>query len=64
MSEVKYLSAKQYADLHNLDRSLICRYIRNGRISAIKIGNQWAIPKDEPRPCDKRIKSGKYRKAK
>ena len=27
---------------------------------AVKIGNRWAIPDDEPKPADARIKSGKY----
>ena len=31
---------------------------------AVKIGNRWAIPDDEPKPADARIKSGKYIKQK
>ena len=27
---------------------------------AVKIGNRWAIPDDEPKPADARIKNGKY----
>ncbi|PWN00732.1 MAG: DNA-binding protein [Massilioclostridium sp.] len=27
---------------------------------AIKIGRTWAIPDDEPKPADARIKSGRY----
>ena len=35
--------------------------IKDGRIPAIKIGNQWAIPADAEPPADKRVKSGEYR---
>ena len=31
---------------------------------AVKIGNRWAIPDDEPKPADARVKSGKYIKRK
>ena len=32
-----------------------------GRIpGAVRIGYAWAIPDDEPKPKDARIKSGKY----
>lgn len=27
---------------------------------AIRIGRTWAIPDDEPKPADARIKNGKY----
>ena len=36
-----------------------------GRIpGAVRIGYVWAIPDDEPKPGDARIKSGKYIKQK
>lgn len=47
-----------------MDVGNIRRYISQGRISAIKIGNQWAIPEDTEPPKDNRIKSGKYVKSK
>ena len=31
---------------------------------AVRIGRSWAIPDDEPKPADARIKSGKYIKQK
>ena len=35
--------------------------VRMSAMSAIKIGNQWAIPADAEPPADKRVKSGEYR---
>jgi len=57
---MEYLSVTQFAKLHSMDVGNVRRYILQGRINAIKIGNQWAIPADESPPSDKRIKSGKY----
>ncbi|MCL1995285.1 MAG: DNA-binding protein [Defluviitaleaceae bacterium] len=57
----EYLSVSQFGNLHNLDVGNIRKLISNGRISAIKIGNQWAIPSNTPKPEDRRIKSGKYK---
>ena len=61
MSEAEYLSVKQYSEKHKIDGGDIRRHIAAGRIAAIKIGNQWAIPANEPRPADKRVKSGNYK---
>lgn len=61
---MEYLSVTQFAQKHNMDVGNVRRYISQGRISAIKIGNQWAIPVDAKPPMDNRIKSGKYIKAK
>lgn len=57
----EYLSVTQFSELHNMDRGLIRKLISQGRIPAIKIGSQWAIPADTPRPEDRRIKSGSYK---
>jgi excisionase family DNA binding protein len=56
-----YMSVTQFAEMHGYDRGRVNRLIAQKRIPAIKIGNQWAIPADTPKPEDKRIKSGKYR---
>ena len=56
----EYLSVTQYAEKHGLDVGRVRLLIRDGRIPAIKIGNQWAIKADTPKPEDNRIKSGKY----
>ncbi len=60
---MKYLSVTQFAQKHRMDVGNVRRYIAQGRISAIKIGNQWAIPEDAAPPKDNRIKSGKYVKS-
>lgn len=57
---IKYLSVSEYCKLHGLDPGNVRRYIASGRIEAVKIGNQWAIPEGTPPPTDKRVKSGKY----
>lgn len=55
-----YLSVTEFAKAHNSDTSWIRRMIAAGRIEAVKIGNQWAIPANAEMPPDRRIKSGKY----
>ena len=57
----EYISVAQYAERHGLDGGWVRRMIGEGRIAAVKIGNQWAILADEPKPDDKRVKSGKYK---
>lgn len=61
---MRYLSVTQFAQKHDMDVGNVRRYISQGRIAAIKIGNQWAIPEDVKPPKDKRIISGKYIKPK
>lgn len=57
----EYLSVTQFSVKHGIDVGNIRRLIIAGRIPAIKIGNQWAIPADTNPPADLRIKSGKYK---
>lgn len=61
MKDTKYLSISEFAAIHKMDNGNINRLIRQGRIPAIKIGNQWAIPADTPKPPDRRVRSGKYK---
>jgi excisionase family DNA binding protein len=56
-----YLSVTQFAEKHGLSVARIRLLINQGRIPAEKIGNQWVIRADTPRPEDKRVKSGKYK---
>lgn len=58
---MEYLSVTQFCEKHGLDRGNVNRYIHQGRIPAVKIGSQWAIPADAQPPEDRRVKSGKYR---
>ena len=61
MSESEYISVSQYCAKHGLDVGTARKLIAAGRIDAVKIGCQWAIKADEPRPDDRRVKSGKYK---
>ena len=57
----EYLSVTQYAEKHGLDVGRVRLLISQGRIQAVKIGKQWAIPANEPKPADKRVKNGEYK---
>ena len=61
MDSVEYISVAQYSEKHGMDRGDVNRMIHAGRIPAVKIGKQWAIKSDEPRPEDRRVKSGQYK---
>lgn len=59
---VQYLSVTQYAEKYDIDGRNLRKLIAKGRLpEAVKVGNQWCIPTDAPRPEDRRVKSGKYR---
>lgn len=62
--ETEYLSVAEYAQKVGRDVSSIRRMLIAGKLQGRKIGNQWVIPADAPLPDDKRIRSGKYIKAK
>ena len=61
MPESNFLSVKEWSNKYGKNRDVTLRLIQDGRIPAVKIGNQWAIPADVEPPPDKRVKSGKYR---
>lgn len=61
MANKEYLSVTEWAAKYGKAPSNVRKLIYDGRIPAIKIGNQWAIPADTEPPTDKRIKSGKYK---
>lgn len=58
---MEYLSVTQFGEKYKMNVGRIRHLISQGRIPAIKIGNQWAIPADTKPPEDRRVKSGKYR---
>lgn len=58
---MNYLSVSEFGKKHGIDRATINRLIKAGRIPAVKVGKQWCIPADTPRPEDRRVKTGKYR---
>ncbi len=58
---MNYLSVSQTAIRWELSTRRIQILCNQNRIpGAVKIGNQWAIPSNETKPADARIKSGKY----
>ena len=60
---MKYLSTRQTAKRWGISARRIQILCSQDRLQgAIRIGNTWAIPEDEEKPADARIKSGKYRK--
>ena len=58
---MKYFSIQQTAERWGISIRRIQILCGEGRVpGAIRIGYSWAIPDDEPKPKDARIKSGKY----
>jgi excisionase family DNA binding protein len=41
------LTTKQLQDLLKIDRTTIYRMLRDGRLTGVKVGNQWRFPKEE-----------------
>mgnify|MGYP001626060634 FL=1 len=57
---MKYLSVTETAERWGISTRRIQILCNEDRIpGAIRIGRTWAIPDDEPKPADARIKSGK-----
>ena len=58
---MKYLSIRQTAERWGISTRRIQILCAEGRVpGAVRIDYSWAIPDDEPKPKDARIKSGKY----
>ena len=57
---IDYISVQQYAEKHGVERTSVNKWIAAGLLKAEKLGKYWVIHKDEPRPPDLRVKSGKY----
>lgn len=38
-----YLTAHEVAEMLGVDHSQVCRYCADGKLPAIKVGNQWMI---------------------
>jgi excisionase family DNA binding protein len=41
------LSTKQLQELLNIDRTTVYRMLKDGRLTGIKVGNQWRFPREE-----------------
>lgn len=60
-----YLSIAQTSKRWGISSRRIQILCRDGRVAgAVRIGHSWAIPDDEPKPTDARIKNGRYIKKK
>ncbi len=58
---MNYLSVTETAERWGISTRRIQILCNEDRIlDAIRIGRTWAIPDDEPKPVDARIKSGRY----
>ena len=58
---MKYLSVSQTAERWGISARRIQILSNEERIpGAIRIGRSWAIPNNQSKPVDARIKSGKY----
>lgn len=57
----EFLSVTEFCALYGKDPGNVRRLIKQGRIPAQRIGNQWAIPADALPPADRRVKSGQYK---
>ena len=62
---MRYLSVAQTAERWGISPRRIQILCNEERIpGAVRIGRSWAIPDDELKPADARIKRGKYIKQK
>ena len=62
---MEYKSIREKADEWGISKRRIQVLCSENRIEgAVRIGYSWAIPANEKKPEDARIKSGKYRKNK
>jgi len=58
---MEYITAQQTADKWGVSLRWVQTYLKNDRINgAIRFGHAWMIPKNTNKPCDARIKNGKY----
>lgn len=58
---MKYLSVSQTAERWGISTRRIQILCTQKRLKgAVKIGSSWAIPENEEKPVDARIKSGRY----
>lgn len=61
---MEYMTVKQAAEKWGLSERRLQTICSEGMIpGVVKFGRAWAIPRDNEKPADKRIKSGKYVKS-
>lgn len=55
-----YLTVKEAGEKWSVGARIVTVYCNTGRIKgAVKKGNLWLVPKDAPKPADKRRKESK-----
>ena len=58
---MEYMTIKQASEKWSVSARRIQVLCAEGRLDgAVRFGRQWAIPIDEEKPTDARIKTGKY----
>lgn len=58
MTKVEYITIKEACEKWGLGNRIVSLYCSEGRISGVtKKGNLWLIPKDAPKPMDRRRKN-------
>lgn len=59
-----YMTVLEASEKWNLSARRIQTLCNEGKVDgAIKFGREWAIPKENEKPVDARIRSGKYIKS-
>ena len=62
---MRYLSVTEIAKKWDVSERSVRNYCAQGRVNgAFLTGKTWNIPENAEKPCDARIKSGKYIKSK
>lgn len=55
-----YMTIKEIGEKWGVGTRIVTQYCNEGRITgAVKKGNLWLIPKDAPKPADKRRRENK-----
>ena len=58
---MKYISTKEAGIQWGISKRRVSVLCNEGRIVGAQfVGRAWIVPKDAKKPCDARIKSGKY----
>ena len=62
---MEYVTVKEMAETWNVSERRLQTMCNEGLIPGVKrFGKAWAVPSDARKPVDKRVKSGRYIKAK
>lgn len=53
--EMPYISSRQFAEHFGLAKSTVNRWIKEGKLTSIRLGNKNLIPQDEFKRIDERF---------